>query len=622
MVFKSTYEKGESMCGITGFLSEGEYEKKENALKKMNSRIMSRGPDDEGYYVDEHIALAMRRLSIIGLENGKQPVWNEDKTLVLVYNGEIYNYLQLKEELQGMGHVFTTDADTEVILHGYEEYGTDVLGKLRGMFAFALWNTVSETLLIARDPFGIKPLFYCTQNNGFCFGSEIKALLANPDVRKELNEDALPGYLAFQYNPLEETFYKGIYQLLPGHFMILENGRMQIHRYWRARFHAGKTMRREEAEERLKEALLNSVEAHKLSDVEVGSFLSGGIDSSFLAVAGKMEKTYSVGFEEAEYDETKKAAQLSRTNGMTNHSRLITREEYWDAVPRILEALDEPVADPSIIPLYYLCELAARDVKVVYSGEGADELFGGYNVYQSALALEPFVRIMPGKIRRGLRGIMERLPFSFKGKEYLIRAGQSVEERFIGNAYIFKSQEVKELLKKKELAAYTEQDVVAAYYAETEGLDDITRMQYIDINFWMRGDILRKSDHISMAHGLEVRVPYLDAEVAGAAFSVPVRYRVTRRQTKSVFRSVSDGYLPQETAKRRKLGFPVPLRKWLNQEPYAGIVRAEFESETAERFFEKDSLMELLEQHKNGKRDNSRKIWTVYLFLLWYRENF
>ncbi|UWP58519.1 asparagine synthase (glutamine-hydrolyzing) [Ruminococcus gauvreauii] len=610
------------MCGITGFLSEGEYEKKESTLKKMNSRIMSRGPDDEGYYVDEHIALAMRRLSIIGLENGKQPVWNEDKTLVLVYNGEIYNYLQLKEELQGMGHVFTTDADTEVILHGYEEYGTDVLGKLRGMFAFALWNTVSETLLIARDPFGIKPLFYCTQNNGFCFGSEIKALLANPDVRKELNEDALPGYLAFQYNPLEETFYKGIYQLLPGHFMILENGRMQIHRYWRARFHTEETMRREEAEERLKEALLNSVEAHKLSDVEVGSFLSGGIDSSFLAVAGEMEKTYSVGFEEAEYDETKKAAQLSRINGMTNHSRLITREEYWDAVPRILEALDEPVADPSVIPLYYLCELAARDVKVVYSGEGADELFGGYNVYQSALALEPFVHIMPGKIRRGLRRIMERLPFSFKGKEYLIRAGQSVEERFIGNAYIFKSQEVKELLKKKELAAYTEQDVVAAYYAETEGLDDITRMQYIDINFWMRGDILRKSDHISMAHGLEVRVPYLDAEVAGAAFSVPVRYRVTRRQTKSVFRSVSDGYLPQETAKRRKLGFPVPLRKWLNQEPYAGIVRAEFESETAERFFEKDSLIELLEQHKNGKRDNSRKIWTVYLFLLWYRENF
>ena len=315
-----------------------------------------------------------------------------------------------------MGHVFTTDADTEVILHGYEEYGTDVLGKLRGMFAFALWNTVSETLLIARDPFGIKPLFYCTQNNGFCFGSEIKALLANPDVRKELNEDALPGYLAFQYNPLEETFYKGIYQLLPGHFMILESGRMQIHRYWRARFHTEETMRREEAEERLKEALLNSVEAHKLSDVEVGSFLSGGIDSSFLAVAGEMEKTYSVGFEGAEYDETKKAAQLSRINGMTNHSRLITREEYWDAVPRILEALDEPVADPSVIPLYYLCELAARDVKVVYSGEGADELFGGYNVYQSALALEPFVHIMPGKIRRGLRRIMERLPF-FRLKE-------------------------------------------------------------------------------------------------------------------------------------------------------------------------------------------------------------
>ncbi len=358
------------MCGITGFLSEGEYEKKESALKENEQQDHVKGPDDEGYYVDEHIALAMRRLSIIGLENGKQPVWNEDKTLVLVYNGEIYNYLQLKEELQGMGHVFTTDADTEVILHGYEEYGTDVLGKLRGMFAFALWNTVSETLLIARDPFGIKPLFYCTQNNGFCFGSEIKALLANPDVRKELNEDALPGYLAFQYNPLEETFYKGIYQLLPGHFMILENGRMQIHRYWRARFHTEETMRREEAEERLKEALLNSVEAHKLSDVEVGSFLSGGIDSSFLAVAGEMEKTYSVGFEEAEYDETKKAAQLSRINGMTNHSRLITREEYWDAVPRILEALDEPVADPSVIPLYYLCELAARDVKVVYSGEG------------------------------------------------------------------------------------------------------------------------------------------------------------------------------------------------------------------------------------------------------------
>ncbi|MCH1982317.1 asparagine synthase (glutamine-hydrolyzing) [Ruminococcus sp. OA3] len=610
------------MCGITGFLSEGKYEKNETALKKMNSRIITRGPDDDGYYVDEEIALAMRRLSIIGLDNGRQPMWNEDETLVLVYNGEIYNYLQQKEELQRKGHVFTTDADTEVILHGYEEYGVDVLKKLRGMFAFALWNTVSKTLFIARDPFGIKPLFYCTQNNGFCFGSEIKALLAHPDVRKELNENVLPGYLSFQYNPLEETFYKGIYQLLPGHYMMIENGKMQIHRYWRARFNAEETMRREEAEERLEEALLNSVEAHKLSDVEVGSFLSGGIDSSFLAVAGKMEKTYSIGFEEAEYDETKKAEELSRVNGMTNHSRLITREEYWEAVPWVLKALDEPVADPSIIPLYYLCELAARDVKVVYSGEGADELFGGYNIYQSALALEPFVRIVPAKIRRRLRQMMECLPFSFKGREYLIRAGQSVEERFIGNAYIFKNQEVKELLKNKELVTYTEQDVAAAYYAETEGLDDITRMQYIDINFWMRGDILRKSDHISMAHGLEVRVPYLDEEVAKAAFSVPVRHRVTRKQTKSFFRSVSGGYLPQETSKRRKLGFPVPLRKWLMQEPYQGIVRAEFESETAEKFFEKDRLTVLLDQHKNGKRDNSRKIWTVYLFLLWYRENF
>lgn len=610
------------MCGITGFLSGGKSEKKETALKSMNLQIASRGPDDEGYYIGNDAAFAMRRLSIIGLDNGRQPVWNEERTMVLVYNGEIYNYPRLKQELQEKGHSFSTNADTEVILHGYEEYGIAILNKLRGMFAFALWNTLTKTLFIARDPFGIKPLFYCTQNQEFYFGSEIKAILAHPDVKKELNENALPGYLSFQYNPLEETFYKGIYQLLPGHYMILENGGQKIHRYWRAALDMAETMSREEAEEHLNGALRDSVEAHKLSDVEVGSFLSGGIDSSFLAVAAKMEKTFSVGFEDDERDETEKAKELSRIYGMENCSRLITREEYWEAVPKILKALDEPVADPSIIPLYYLCELASREVKVVYSGEGADELFGGYNVYQSALALEPFVHIVPEKIRRGIRKIMESLPFSFKGKEYLIRAGKRVEERFIGNAYIFRHWEVKELLKKKELATYTEQDIVAPYYAETEGLDDISRMQYIDINFWMRGDILRKSDHISMAHGLEVRVPYLDSEVAKAAFSVPVQHKVTRRQTKSFFRSVSNGYLPQETAKRRKLGFPVPLHKWLAQEPYEGIVRAEFESAAAQKFFEKDKLTALLEQHKKGKRDNSRKIWTVYVFLRWYRENF
>lgn len=609
------------MCGITGMVTTNTEIDYSVAIAGMLDKIISRGPDDCGSYTDEYAALGMRRLTIIGLVNGMQPIFNEDKTLVLVYNGEIYNYKQLKEELIEKGHIFYTDTDSEVLVHGYEEYGRELLQKLRGMFAFAIWNTVEKSLFVARDMFGIKPLFYSCEDKAFVFGSEIKAVLAHPNVKKVFNQDALEPYLSFQYNPTPETFYKGIFQLLPGHCLSWKDGKIEIECYWRVKWKINEKLTEEEAAKRIKDAMVDSVRAHEISDVKMGMFLSGGIDSSFIAGCSTLKDTYSVGFEGGICDETGLAEELCEHLHATNTKRLITKKDFWDGIPLILNALDEPVADPSIIPLYYLCELASRDVKVVLSGEGSDELFGGYTIYQTPLALKP-VQWIPFGIRRAVSKFLKTKKVAFKGKEYLIRAGQTIEERFIGNAYVFKGEEIQSILKKTAGADNLEQKIVAPYYKEAAGLDDVTKMQYVDICFWLRGDILRKSDHISMANSLEVRVPFLDKEVAKAAFSLPTRYRVTTEKTKSMFRKVAEDFLPKKNADRRKLGFPVPLNQWIREENTYQIFYEAFSGEHAAQFFKVNNLIKLLKEHKSGKKNNARKIWNVYIFLYWYKMNF
>jgi asparagine synthase (glutamine-hydrolysing) len=580
----------------------------------MADAIAHRGPDDYGEFIDERVALGFRRLSIIDLNDGAQPIWNEDGTICVVFNGEIYNYAALREELAAAGHAFATRSDTETLVHLYEEHGADMLPRIRGMFAFVVYDTRDGSIFAARDFFGIKPFYYCRAESGLIFASEIKAMLTHPGFHKELNEDALENYLTFQYSVLDETFFKGVYKLPPGHYMTYKDGDLTVTRYYEARF-APEPRTLSETIERIENVLLDSVEAHKVSDVEVGSFLSSGVDSSFVAATFGGAKTFTVGFDYDKYNEIDYAARLSGAVGVENYSKMITTDEYWDALPKVQYHMDEPLADPSAVALYFVSRLASAHVKVALSGEGADEFFGGYNIYREPLDL----RIMtdtPRFFRRFMAWLVSLAPFGFKGKSFFIRASKTIEERFIGNAYIFPPEERSKLLRRPKGTPPT--DITKRVYDRIPGADDVTKMQYADINLWMVGDILLKADKMSMAHSLEVRVPYLDKDVFSVASRVQTDYRVNRQATKYAFRMAAKSRLPQETAEKKKLGFPVPIRIWLRENKRYGAVREAFLSKPAARYFDTDRLLRLLDDHKNGKRDNSRKIWTVYMFLVWH----
>lgn len=609
------------MCGFAGYITENgkapEY--KDNLIEMMNS-IKHRGPDDEGTHIDDMAGMGFRRLSIIGITNGKQPMYNEDESIVVTFNGEIYNYQTIKEELIKKGHIFKTDADTEVLVHGYEEYGKDLLQKLRGMYAFAIWDIKKKEMFMARDIFGIKPLFYTQTDKDFVFGSEIKAILKFPTVKKDLNEEALESYLSFQYSILKETFFKGIYRLPPAHCLTWKDGKVTVERYWEPVFDTDDNITFDEAVKMTNDVMKNSIEAHKISDTEVGGFLSGGVDSSYIVARSNLDKTFSVGFDYPKCNEIPLAKTLSDYVGVKNTSKLISTEEFFTEFPKIMNHVDEPLSDPSSIALYFLCKLASENVKVVLSGEGSDELFGGYNIYKSPFALAPMYKI-PRPVRRGLANTFQKLPFRFKGKNYVIRAGQDLEERYIGNAYIFKTKEVYKLLKNPK-KKYTPQSITKPIYDKVKDKDDITKMQYIDINTWLWGDILNKADTMSMAHSLEVRVPFLDREVAKVAFSIPVKHRVDKHETKRYFRKAANEFMPDITAERKKLGFPIPVRNWLKEDKYYHLVKSTLTSKEAEKFFNVSELEKLLDDHYNGKVDNSRKVWTIYAFILWYQKHF
>lgn len=609
------------MCGFAGYITENgkapEY--KDNLIEMMNS-IKHRGPDDEGTHIDDMAGMGFRRLSIIGITNGKQPMYNEDESIVVTFNGEIYNYQTIKEELIKKGHIFKTDADTEVLVHGYEEYGKDLLQKLRGMYAFAIWDIKKKEMFMARDIFGIKPLFYTQTDKDFVFGSEIKAILKFPTVKKDLNEEALESYLSFQYSILKETFFKGIYRLPPAHCLTWKDGKVTVERYWEPVFDTDDNITFDEAVKMTNDVMKNSIEAHKISDTEVGGFLSGGVDSSYIVARSNLDKTFSVGFDYPKCNEIPLAKTLSDYVGVKNTSKLISTEEFFTEFPKIMNHVDEPLSDPSSIALYFLCKLASENVKVVLSGEGSDELFGGYNIYKSPFALAPMYKI-PRPVRRGLAKTFQKLPFRFKGKNYVIRAGQDLEERYIGNAYIFKTKEVYKLLKNPK-KKYTPQSITKPIYDKVKDKDDITKMQYIDINTWLWGDILNKADTMSMAHSLEVRVPFLDREVAKVAFSIPVKHRVDKHETKRYFRKAANEFMPDITAERKKLGFPIPVRNWLKEDKYYHLVKSTLTSKEAEKFFNVSELEKLLDDHYNGKVDNSRKVWTIYAFILWYQKHF
>ena len=605
------------MCGFCGFT--GDIADRENIIIGMMNKIIHRGPDSAGTHSDEDVTMGFRRLSIIGLEDGSQPMYNEDGSIVICFNGEIYNYQPIKEMLIEKGHVFKSHADTEVLIHLYEEKGEEMLNDLRGMFAFAIYDMKNKKLFAARDFFGIKPFYYGVFNNHMLFGSEIKSFLAFPDFKKEVNTVALENYLTFQYSVLDETFFKGVYKLKPGHYLVYKDGKIDTKRYFQPKFESEKAGLQDTIK-KIEDVMLDSVKTHKISDVEVGSFLSSGVDSSFVAATFKGDKTFTVGFDYEKYNEIGYAEKLSEKVGIDNYSKIISTDEYWDSLGKIQYHMDEPLADPSAVALYFVSKLASKHVKVALSGEGADEFFGGYNIYREPMDLQ-ITKLIPKPLRKGIAAIMKALPFRFKGKNYLIRASMDLEDRFIGNAKMFSEKERERILK-NPTGKYNHKEITKPYYDFTKGQDDVTRMQFIDLNLWMVGDILLKADKMSMANSLEVRVPFLDKEVFEVARHVQPDYRVNREATKYAFRMAAKDYLPEEVASKKKLGFPVPTRVWLKDEKYYNIVKTAFQSEAAQKYFNTDKIVKYLDDHKNGKADNSRKVWTIYMFLVWYNQFF
>ena len=604
------------MCGICGFT--GELENREAVLQRMTEVITHRGPDSDGYYTDDYISMGFRRLSIIDLDTGDQPITNEDGNLVLTFNGEIYNYKELRKELEAQGHTFATNSDSEVLVHGFEEWGEDMLPMLRGMFAFAIYNKDNKSIFLARDYFGIKPLHYTMIDENLCYASEIKSILEHPNFVKVFNDKALDSYLSFQYCPQPMTFFKDVYCLMPGHFMWFKDGMIETQKYFEAKFKPDNNMSEDEAVARIEQVFEDSINAHKIADVPVGCFLSSGVDSSYVSTYFEGQKTFTVGFDFGEkYNEISWAQELSEKIGVEHHSKLISSEEFWAAVPKVQYHMDQPLADPSCVALYFVAKLASEHVKVVLSGEGADELFGGYTCYNDPRVFKLYQKVVPYFMRRAIGWVCSKLP-DIKGRDFLLRAVHPLEKRYIGNAYMYDEKQKKAILKDPSIATDPTRQI-RRLYTRARRYDDETKMQYVDINTWLIGDILLKADRMSMANSLELRVPFLDKEVYEVASKLPTPLRVNKFNTKYAMRKAAARRLPEEVAEKPKLGFPVPTRVWLRDEHYYNVVKAMFTSPTAQKFFNTDILLEYLDEHFEEKEDNSRRIWTIYVFLVWYQ---
>lgn len=604
------------MCGFVGFTNH--INDASIVVEKMMDRIAHRGPDQAGKYVDEKVAMGFRRLSIIDLsELGSQPMFNEDGSVAITFNGEIYNFQELREELIAAGHKFKSKADTEVLIHGYEQWDYEtLLNKLRGMFGFVIYDKNKDLVFGARDFFGIKPVYYGKFGETLMWGSEIKSFLEHPEFKKELNTSALENYLTFQYSPTTETFFKNVYKLPAAHYFTYCGGKLDVKRYWEIKFTPDEKPELEDWVNDITDTFKNSVSAHKIADVEVGSFLSSGVDSSYVAAVANVDKTFTVGFgEDEKYNEIGYAKEFSKYIGKENTSRVISPEDYWGNFAKIQYHMDEPLADPAAVALFFVCKLAAEKVKVVLSGEGADEIFGGYNIYHNPDDMASYEKI-PKPIRRAVGKAASHLPHKH-GVNFLIRGGQDLQERFIGNAYMFTPKERKELLK-INTSAPDPQAITKPFYDKCADNDPVTQMQYLDLHLWMTGDILLKADKMSMAHSLELRVPFLDKKVMTLAERIPKRYRVTSENTKYAMRLAALKACPPQTANKKKLGFPVPIRVWLKGDEYYNVVKDKFLSADSQKFFNTDKLVELLDEHRAGHYDYSRKIWTVYTFLVWY----
>ncbi len=615
------------MCGFVGFVSSEKVFDHSEVIKAMADRIAHRGPDDADYYIDENIALGHRRLSIIGLDSGRQPIFNEDKSKVLVFNGEIYNYQPLREELIKAGHKFYTETDSEVLVHGYEQWGKGMLNKLRGMFAFCIWDKKEKKVFAARDIFGIKPFYYYIKNGEFMFGSEIKSFLSHPGFEKELDESKIPEYLSYEYIPTEETIFKNVYKLPGSYCLEYKDGKVVTEKYYDIRYNIDESKSLEDWEKAITEEFNESVRVHQIADVEVGCFLSSGVDSSYVVKevfkGTEKVKTFTVGYDEEKYSEHPYAQEFSKTIGVTNILNKVTADEFFDSVSEIQYFMDEPLPNPSEIPLYFLAKNAAKYVKVVLSGEGADELFGGYPMYLQGGHFDDYCRKVPKPIRKAAGAIARKFP-QMKGRNFLVRGAMEPYQRFMRANYVFTNPAERQKYLKRKITSKLPEEYSKQYFDEIKDqhLDEPTQLQYVDMKTWMIYDILLKADRMSMANSLELRVPFLDKKMLELALQIPSKYRAHNETTKIALRSAALKQLPEKTANKKKLGFPVPLNDWLRQDKYYERVKKAFLSESAEKFFNTDALMELLDEHKSGKNGNMQKIWSFYSFILWYDEFF
>ncbi|WP_173918142.1 asparagine synthase (glutamine-hydrolyzing) [Halobacillus sp. Marseille-Q1614] len=607
------------MCGFIGILhNQGKLSAQDRQLfVENNNWIKHRGPDDEGYYYDEHIALGFRRLSIIDIESGHQPFMFEDERFWMVFNGEIYNYVELRQQLIEKGYTFNTESDTEVIAVLFQDKKEEAFKDLRGMFSILIWDKQQKELYGARDPFGIKPLYYYETADEIAFASEKKSL---SESMNDVSPLALQHYLSYQYVPEPLTMTEGVHKVEPGHYFVKKpNEPLQMERYFHAAFQP--TISDEARQiKRIQDVLFDSVDVHMRSDVPVGSFLSGGIDSSLIvSIARQFNpniKTFSVGFEREGYSEVDVAKETAAALNVENHDYLITADEYVSKLPKIMWHMDDPLADPACVPLYFVAREARKHVTVVLSGEGADELFGGYNIYREPESLKAF-HSMPGLLKKALHQVARVLPEGVRGKSLLERGTTPLKDRYIGNAKMFEEADKQRLLT-NYAKEYPYQSITKRMYETAHEYHPTHQMQYVDIHTWLRGDILLKADKMTMANSLELRVPFLDKEVFHVARELSVGSTIADGTTKSILRKAARGIVPDHVLDRKKLGFPVPIRHWLRNELY-DWAKDLINSSPTDYLINKQFVRDLLEAHVQQRGDYSRKIWTVLMFMIWHQ---
>ena len=619
------------MCGLLGMLSaNGDVERFVPALDEALPCMYHRGPDAAGTWHDDYAAFGFNRLAIIDIEHSHQPLrWgpaDQPDRYALTFNGEIYNYIELREELKAEGYTFNTEGDGEVIVVGYHHWGDRVVDHLRGMFGFVIWDTATTTMFAARDHFGIKPLYYATTDAGTVFASEMKCILAMaPAIGLDLTLDkrAIQHYINLQYVPEPESLHRAIRRLESGCTVTLKPGdSVQAQRFFAPKFPVQSVPKDQEQDlfDRIAQALDDSVRKHMRADVTVGSFLSGGIDSTAIAALAKRYNpdllTFTTGFEREGYSEIDVAAESAEAIGAKHITKVVTPEEYAEAIPKIMWYLDNPVADPSLVPLYFIAAEARKHVKVVLSGEGADELFGGYTIYKEPLSLAPFDKV-PAPLRQGLGRLSRILPDGIKGKSLLERGSQTLEERYYGNARSFNLEQIQRIAPWAH-EQWSHRDVTAPIYAQSRQLDPVARMQHLDLFTWMRGDILVKADKMTMANSLELRVPFLDKEVFAVAETIPHHLKISHGTTKYALRRALEQIVPGHVLHRKKLGFPVPMRHWLAGDELHGWARHTILESMTEDIFNKKQVLAMLNEHRDGSADHSRRLWTVLSFMIWH----